>query len=65
MRHAEKKYRQDKTNERKHNEFRLLHKLKYELVTRAKALYYNMKLNECGNDSSKKLWSIEHLTREK
>ena len=52
MRHAEKKYRQDKTNELKRNEFRRLRHLKCELVTRTKALYYN-KLNECGNNSSK------------
>ena len=53
MRHAEKKYRQDKTNEIKHNEFLRLRQLKCELVTRTKALYYKKKLKECGNDSSK------------
>ena len=52
MRHA-KKYRHDKTNEIKHNEFRRLHHLKCELVTRTKAIYYKRRLNECGNDSSK------------
>ena len=52
MRHAEKKYTQDKTNELKHNQLRRLRQLKWELVTRTKALYYK-KLNECGKDSSK------------
>ena len=36
--HAEKKYRQDKENELKHNEFRSLGQIKCELVTRTKAL---------------------------
>ena len=53
MRHAEKKYRQDKTNELKNNEFRRLRQLKCELVNRTKALYYKKKLNKYGNDSSK------------
>ena len=53
MRYAEKKYRQDKTNEIKHNEFRRLRQFKCELVTRTKAFYYMKKLNECGKDSSK------------
>ena len=65
MRLAEKKYGQDKTNELKHNEFRRQRQLKCELVTRTKALYYKKKLSECGNDSSKNLWSIEHFTEEK
>ena len=53
MRHAEKKYRQDKTNELKHNEFRRQRQLKCEIVTRTKASYYKKKLKECGKDSSK------------
>ena len=53
MRHAKKKYRQDKTEENKHNEFRRLRQLKCELLIRIKALYYKKKLNEGGNDSSK------------
>ena len=53
MRHAEKKYRQGKTNELKHNEFRRLCQLKCDVVTRTKALYDKKKLKECGNDSSK------------
>ena len=53
MRLAEKKYRQDKINELKHNEFQRLRQLKCELVTRTKALYNKKKLNQSGNDSSK------------
>ena len=51
MTHDEMKYRQDKTNKLKHNQFRRLRQLKYKLATRTKALYFK-KLNECGNDSS-------------
>ena len=40
MRHAEKKYRQDKTNDMKRNEFRQLRQLNCEIVTLTKALYY-------------------------
>ena len=53
MRHAEKKRRQDITNELKHSDFLRLRKIKCELVTRTKALYYKKKLNMCRNDSSK------------
>ena len=53
MRHAEKKSRQDKMNELKHNEFRWLNQSKCELDTRTKALFYKKKLNESWNDSSK------------
>ena len=52
IKHAEKKCRQDKTNELKHNEFRRLYQLKCELVTRTKALYYKKQLIDCRNDSS-------------
>ena len=52
-RHVKKKYGQDKTNELKHNEFRRLRQLKCEIVTRAIALCYKKKLNECVKDSSK------------
>ena len=57
MRHAEKKYMEDKTNELKHNEFRRLGQLKCDWVTLTEALYYKNKLNECGNDASKNLVS--------
>ena len=53
MRHAEKKYRPDKTNEPIHNDFRQIRQLKCELGTRTKALYYKKKLIERGNYSSK------------
>ena len=52
MRHIEKKYRQHKANELKHNELGRLHKLQCELVTRTKTLYYKKKLDECVNDSN-------------
>ena len=45
LRHAEKKYAQDKTNELKPNEFRWLRDLKCELCTWTKTLYYKKKLN--------------------
>ena len=61
MRHAEKKYRQDKTQELKHNEFRRQRQLKCEPVTRTKELYYK-KLNEFGNDSSKIYDELNILT---
>ena len=51
MKHAEKKSRQDKTIKLKHNEFRWLRQLKYELVTRTKILYYKKKLKKCGYES--------------
>ena len=41
-RHAENRYRHDETKEIKHIEFRRLRQLKCELVTRTKALYYNL-----------------------
>ena len=50
MRHAEKKHRQDKTNEQKYNEFRRLRELKCDQNTQTKALYYKKKLIDCGND---------------
>ena len=53
MRHTKNKYREDKKDEMKHNEFRRLRQLKYELGTQTKTLYYKKKLNECGNHSSK------------
>ena len=52
MRYAENKYRQDKTYELKHDEFRRLRQLKCEIVTRNKTSYYRKKLNESGKDSS-------------
>ena len=52
MRHAEKKYRPDKTAELKHYEFRRLRPLKCELVTRTLVLCYMKKLNGCGKYSS-------------
>ena len=53
MRHVKKNCKQDKTNELKHSEFQRLRKLKCDLLTRTKAIYYNKKLNECGNALSK------------
>ena len=52
---------QDKTNELKHNEFRRLRQLECELVTRTKTIYYQKKLNECGNDSSRLLAQLNIL----
>ena len=61
MRHAEKIYRQDKTNEVKYIEFRRLRQLKRELVTQTKALHYKKKLNKCENDSSKMYGQLNYL----
>ena len=51
-RRAERKYRRNK-NEANHNEFKRLSKIKCNLVTHTKGLYYNSKIKECGNNSSK------------
>ena len=67
LRHEEKKYRQDKANELKHNEFRPLRHLKCELVTRTKALYNILweEVKWVWKRFIKKLRSIEYLNREK
>ena len=51
MRQTEKNKR-DKTIKLKHNEFRRLRQLKWELGTQAKAVDNKNKLTECGNDST-------------
>ena len=60
-RHAGKKRMQDITNELKHYDFLRLRKIKCEIVTRSKALYYKKKLNKCRNDSSKRFGHLNIL----